>query len=163
MAAAWSPVGFGATILFQTSPVSPFDLEPVAAVQAHDLEGRRLRPVLLEDLADRRHVIAVEVDEAQGVGLQEIEERRRIVVGIADLDRVRIALGRPFDELPEPLEERLFRRHLLLVEILELEHDRAEPGLERGEGLEKTAQDVVVEEEGIGLSAKAAFCGVCLA
>jgi hypothetical protein len=144
--------GLGSYDLIPDLPRFPFDLEPVPAVEAYDLEGRRLRLELVEDLTDGRHVVAVEVDEAELMFLEKAEKRRREVIRVPDLERVSIAFRRLLDEFAEALEKNLLGRHLLLVEVFELEHDRPELRLERGEGVEETAEKVVVEEGGVRLS-----------
>ncbi|MHC4518383.1 MAG: hypothetical protein ACYTAS_07335 [Planctomycetota bacterium] len=44
------------------------------------------------------------------------------------------------------LHERLFRGHLLLVEVLELERDRPQLVLHRGECLQEAVQQIDIEE-----------------
>ncbi len=76
--------------VFTTSPplALSFELGPIAPVQADDLEIRGFRREILEDLPDRRQMVSVDIGESEAVFPQELEEVRRIVIRVPDLQGV---------------------------------------------------------------------------
>jgi hypothetical protein len=111
-------------------------------VETDDLEGRRSRLVLGEHIRDRRHIIAVEVNEAEAVEPEEIKKAGNEIIRIPDFDGVGRPLGRGRDEIAEALIEGFPGRHFLFVQVFELEHDRTELPAERSECLEEADEEI---------------------
>jgi len=127
----------------------PFNLEPVAAVQADELEVRALRRELLKDLGYRRHVISVQVNKTKAVFLEELEKDRRVIIRVADFDGVLKSLGSSADKRAETVEKDFFGRHFLPIQVFKLKHDGPELPAERGEDVEEPAEKSFVEIIGV--------------
>ena len=126
------------------------DFLPVGAMQPdHD----RLCQFLPEQPVQpeyRRHVVSLQEDMAQPVLGEIVEIGVPQVIRIPDLDAIAVAFRQPLAEGLEQVEEVVQSGHLQLVQVFELEHQRADMVAQRFDGLEESLHQADGEEMRIG-------------
>ncbi len=124
-------------------PASPLlDLGTVRTMQPDHRERGGADIELFDYLCNPGHIVAVQHHKAETMLSKEIRELGFEVVGVADFDGVREAARSLLKEGVQPVQERRQRPHLMLVEVLELDHDWAELAVHRFEHLQEAVQEV---------------------